>query len=348
MRGASASCRIGNPCDPATGTKFQVETVDRSTSSPLVEQLSYNSWLLSDADKISRGLYGKGWRGTYERFIAEYSNAATAQRADGKELSFRKPPTGNIYLSDADVADRLERLVNGSGVTTGWKFIAAADDSTELYGANGKLTSIADQAGSTVTLGYSTASTPPSIAPQAGLLISVSDPRGRALSFIYDSKQRIVRVTDPASGNYDYVYDSAGNIASITFPDGKVRQYKYNEPAHTQNTALPNSLTGIIDENGARFATFEYDTQGRAVSTEHAGGAQKYTLEYTTPGVSTTVTGSGRCSDLWIYDLAWCDQGYGHQRLRMSQLWSGCTDPRCKRQHLEPYRLEQQPNQLLV
>ena len=97
-------------------------------------------------------------------------------------------------------------------------------------------------------------------------------------------------MTDSANGNYIFAYDTSGNLASITSPDMKVRQFVYNEAAHTQNTALPNSLTGIIDENGARFATFEYDTQGRAVSTEHAGGAQKYMLEYTSPGAATTVT----------------------------------------------------------
>src|SRR5205823_1791756 len=186
--------------------------------------------------------------------------------------------------------DRLERLVAGGGGTTGWKYVVATDDSTELYGSTGVLLSISDRAGSTLTLAYSDASTPPAIAPVPGLLIGVSDPWGRAISYIYDSQQRIARMTAPDGGTYDYAYDADGNLASITFPDTKVRQYKYNEQEHTQNTALPNSLTGIIDENGARFATFKYDTQGRVVSTEHAGGAQKATLDYTSPFVSTTVT----------------------------------------------------------
>ena len=121
-------------------------------------------------------------------------------------------------------------------------------------------------------------------------MISVSDSWGRTLSYVYDINKRITTLTDPGNGTYAFGYDSAGNLASITFPDTQVRQFLYNEQQHTQNTALPNSLTGIIDENGNRFATYEYDTQGRVVTTEHAGGAQRYTLAYTTPNALTTVT----------------------------------------------------------
>ena len=37
-------------------------------------------------------------------------------------------------------------------------------------------------------------------------------------------------------------------------------------------------LLSITDENGNRFATYSYDIQGRAVSTEHAGGAGRVSL----------------------------------------------------------------------
>src|SRR4029077_2282190 len=96
-------------------------------------------------------------------------------------------------------------------------------------------------------------------------------------------------MTDPAGGIYAFAYDANGHPASITFPDTKVRTFLYNESAFTQGAALPDSLTGIVDESGARFATFGYDTQGRAVSTEHAGGAERKTFIYTSPS-ATTIT----------------------------------------------------------
>jgi len=291
-KNAGAACnRIGNPCNPGTGTKFQQETLYRAAvNSSLTEQLSYNSWPLSDASQTWKGAYGTGWKGHYERQIANFNWAAIVKRQDGRELEFRQPPSGNVFVPDADVADGLERLVDGSGNLTGWKLTVASDDSTELYDAAGRLLSITDRAGAAVTLAYSTSSTPLSVAPAAGFLISVSDSWGRTLSYVYDINKRITTLRDPGNGSYAFGYDSAGNLASITFPDTQVRQFLYNEQQHTQNTALPNSLTGIIDENGDRFATYEYDTQGRVVTTEHAGGAQRYTLAYTTPNALTTVT----------------------------------------------------------
>src|SRR4029077_18864935 len=121
------------------------------------------------------------------------------------------------YVPDADIADQLQRLTDSSGNTTGWKYVVAADDSTELYNSAGKLQSITDRAGLTVTLTYSTASTPVQVAPSSGMLIGVANPFGRSLGYVYDSSFRIVRMTDPAGGTYGFVYDSGGHLTSITF-----------------------------------------------------------------------------------------------------------------------------------
>ena len=56
--------------------------------------------------------------------------------------------------------------------------------------------------------------------------------------------------------------------------DGKTRRYLY------ENAALPNALTGITDETGTRYASFGYDSAGRAITTEHAGGTQRYQVSY--------------------------------------------------------------------
>jgi YD repeat-containing protein len=117
-----------------------------------------------------------------------------------------------------------------------------------------------------------------------GRLTSVSDPFGRTLTFAYDTFNRVSGMTDPASTTYVYTYDSTNNLTSVTYPDGTTRTYLY------EDSAFPHALTGIIDENGQRFATYIYDAQGRAVSSEHAGGAEKVTLTYDTVNGETTVT----------------------------------------------------------
>ena len=283
-------CCAGNPVNAGTGSKVQVEAVYRGAGAgPLVEQLTYNSQTLNDQFALWAGMFGKGWKGNFERKINGGAVVARAQRPNGQELSFHAPASGNVYVPDADVADQLQHFTDSSGNTTGWKYVVAADDSTELYNSAGKVVSITDRAGLTTTLTYSTSTTPTQIAPLSGMLIGVTNPFGRSLSYVYNSLGRIATMTDPAGGITTFGYDANGHLASITFPDTKVRTFLYNEPALTQGASLPDSLTGIVDENGARFATFGYDTQGRAVSTEHAGGADRKTFAYSTP-TATTIT----------------------------------------------------------
>ena len=96
----------------------------------------------------------------------------------------------------------------------------------------------------------------------------MTDDFARALNFTYDAANRVTSMVDPAGGTYTYAYDSANNLTSVTYPDTTARGYIYNEAVYTANTNLPNALTGIVDENGTRFAIFKYDTRGWASSTE--------------------------------------------------------------------------------
>ncbi|MGG2038619.1 DUF6531 domain-containing protein [Pseudomonas paraeruginosa] len=82
-----------------------------------------------------------------------------------------------------------------------------------------------------------------------------------------------------------YHYEN-GALLKTTKTKGNLsvdQTYTYKE-----NT-VPRLLTGIIDESGVRYATWSYDPQGRAISSEHANGAEKVTLAYNDDG-STTVT----------------------------------------------------------
>jgi YD repeat-containing protein len=58
------------------------------------------------------------------------------------------------------------------------------------------------------------------------------------------------------------------------------RTYLYAEPEHTAGTGQDYALTGIIDENGTRLATYDYDASGLAIGTQYAGGADRYAIAY--------------------------------------------------------------------
>ena len=268
------SCsRAGNPIQIGLGTKFQTE-LDYSAPSGLRFERTYSS--------TGRGRWaglGELWRHNYARSISVVSGQGTqmalVRRAEGTFYQFVL--SAGVWGSEPDVIDQLSEILDGSGTRIGWTYIAKASDETETYDVNGRLLSIANRAGLTVTLSYDS----------SGRLQSVSDALGHTISFAYDVVNRIVSMTDAAGNAYQYAYDSSNRLVSVSYPDATQRLYFY------ENSSFALVLTGITDEDGNRYATFGYDSQGRAIETKHllAGGAavDRYTVTYPT-STSATVT----------------------------------------------------------
>lgn len=226
---------------------------------------------------------GTTWRHTYYKFIVldgqQTPTSARVYRGKGA-LLFYKDQTIGEWRSDDDINDSLTELVNSNNQRIGWTYTDKFSDRIENYDAYGRLISIEDRSGLIHTLTYNSKDS----------LVSITDTFGNKLQFTHDDYGNFSTLVDPAGGNYQFTYASNGNLTAVTYPDAKTRTYHYNEPAYTSNANLPSTLTGITDENGVRYATYTYDTQGRAVVTEHAGGADRYMLNYSTDGSNTIVT----------------------------------------------------------
>jgi YD repeat-containing protein len=270
---ANQDCRTcadpGNPINPLTGNKYQVETdYVGSGPYPLQFQRFYNSTM-----GFGSGLIGTKWRHTFDRSLVVLGSTVTVVRPDGKQYVFTD--NGTTWVAPADVMDRL------TPITGGWTYRTAPGDELETYNSSGRLLSIANRAGVTQTLAYNS----------TGQLASVTHSlTGRTLSFSYDASRRISTMTDEAAQVTTYAYDASANLVSVTYPSATspapVRTYVYNESAHTSGTSLPNHLTGIVDENAQRYSTYKYGSDGRALSTELAGTVRKYSVAYGT-GFST-------------------------------------------------------------
>jgi RHS repeat-associated protein len=267
------SCCVGNPISPGTGTKLQEEVDYEGTPSiPLRFSRTYNS----------KAPAAKRWRSNFDRTIDIAQRKGTVlaivRRADAS-YGFTGSESGSAWAADKDTLYTLTGPLRS--------FSVRSPDRREIerYDTTNRLASVRDGSPSAVikySLTYSTTSTPASIAPAAGLLIRVTDAFGHALNFTYDANSRMATMIDPAGGLYSYAYDGSGNLISVTYPDLRVRQYVYNEPALTGGTSQPNALTGIIDEDGSRYATFGYSASGLAILSEHAGGAQRFESFYST------------------------------------------------------------------
>ena len=266
-----------NPINAGTGDKVEQDSIYHGEgTSSLTYRMSFVS-ARGGSQYHPNFAHGWFWTSGYDRRLAPEgaAGATTAPadvystRIDGQLIDFRF--ISGSYKPDADIAHKLIRKTNAGGSTTGWQLISSADE-IETYDAGGKLQSVTDAQGRTQTLSYDA----------SGRLTTITDTFGHALTLAYDAQNRVSTLTQPDGGVVQFSYDAANNLASITWPDTRSRSYHY------ENASFPNNLTGITDENGARYATYGYDSQGRAVLTEHAGGAQRATLSF--GANSTTVT----------------------------------------------------------
>jgi YD repeat-containing protein len=240
--------------------------VDYAGSGP--HPLRFQRLYLSRAYNVD----GKVWRHSYSSWINHQTFGTVpvvlTHRANGRTFSFVF--NGSAYVPDVDIDDRLTKLVDGSGNHTGWQYYEASSENLETYDAQGRLLSIADRAGLSHTLSYT-----------GGLLTQVTDAFGRTLSFTYDARGRMLTMRDPAGQTYTYTWVSQGGVVGVAYyPDGKTRQYLYNEAGWLGGSTREGRLTGIVDENNARYASFEH-SHGFALRTEHAGGVNRYSVANT-------------------------------------------------------------------
>lgn len=249
-------------------------------------------------------------------------DAVSILRPDGKKYIFNR--VVDVWVGDADANDRISATFNDDrSAVTEWTYVSAQDQSAERYSATGLLLSITSRNGEVQRMTYSSAAnsndTGParypaeapacpllqgSDIPAPGLLMCVTDHRGRQLQFKYDASNRIVEAIDPGAQSYVYEYDGAtANLTKVSYPDGRSRSYLYNEasringglactvaPAQGNGLGhLTHAMTGVIDENGDRYLSWNYDCDGKAVQSELGNGVRKAALKYSiTSGGTTT------------------------------------------------------------
>ena len=252
---SAPSTSIGNPVNIGVGNKFQRETdYIGSGFFPLMVKRTYNS-----SNRRWQFLPEIKWDGE--------SDWLSVVRADGKYLVFAGGLAG-AWNAEPSVTGVLESVEDGNGDITGWRYTTLAQQ-IEEYDASGQLLTITNAGG--VSHNYvATASD-----------ITVTHSNGAVLVYQLDELGRISGFTTPGNSPFLYSYDETFNLTGITFPSepggsgGGTRIYHY------EDTSLLGTLTGITDANGDRFATWAYDADGRAISSEHNGGAEKVTIDYT-------------------------------------------------------------------
>jgi RHS repeat-associated protein len=279
-----------NPINTAVGNKFEAENDYTGTGVfPLSFTRSYNSLRPSNAR------IGRHWTHNYYRNLFRLNDTTIhVRRPDGVRYIFTN--VSGSWFCKSDLADRLTEEVDGYTYLT-------ADNQIERYDIDGNLLSITKN-GLTQTLTHD----------DNGLVTSISDAFGKQIIIEYNEKLHISKVTTPGNREYIYSYDSDDRLIKVTYPDETTRRYLYEDTRSTNKF----SLTGIIDQDGNREATWSYDANNKPISSEHAGGADHMDIVYNADG-SATLTDSFGTARTYHY------QTINHVKKLASTDGTGCS-----------------------
>ncbi|SUZ26375.1 RhsD protein [Xanthomonas euroxanthea] len=184
---------------------------------------------------------------------------------------------GNGYAVPFRKIGENYEATNGSGerITADgntWKL--HRDDAIYTFDAKGRLFSRMTDDGAGLLYAYDS----------DGRLSKITSLQGRSVDLRYAdgaNKDLIASVSSVGVLLSAYTYDQ-GRLKSVTFADGGMRVYHYEDLRFSRH------LTGITNENGQRFSTYAYDDVGRAVSSQHIGGADGVALAYSSAGTIVT------------------------------------------------------------
>jgi len=257
-----ANC-AGNPINFAMGHKVQMEQ-DWQATAPTTFPLRFER-VFNSADGY--------WRHNYSTRLKVEPTTITLIFSDGRRQPFGR--NGSTITAEPDEQGSLVASTEGSSA---WIY-TDHDNVRYEFNVDGRLMRHVHPHGFFHSLIYLDDGT-----------ITVTDGFGNSLNFAEDAqfqpKHLVASGTDIA-----YSYDSLRRLVSATKITGGVTGLR---AYHYENTNYPLFLTGITDERGVRFATYVYDSLGRAIESRHAGGADKVIVTYHADGSSTVTNALGR------------------------------------------------------
>jgi RHS repeat-associated protein len=284
---AQSGASTGKPILPATGEKIKLQS-DFTDSAP--HSLDFTrTYRTAWGDVTPASGMGSHWN---HRFgIQLVSNGTTGlsktlQLPDGSQRRFTRTSTTLPWVN-TDGTDQLVENATGHLFTSAqnddkWQFNALGKPVTLTqrngwayalaYNANNQLATVTNKFGRQLVLSYGASGTS---GANTGLLTGVVTPDGQSISYNYNS-------------SLGMIYAGYGSVST---PNTTSIQYLYENPS------FPKALTGMIDENGVRSATYAYDAQGRAVSSELAGGADRYQVSYGTATAAGALNTSATITD---------------------------------------------------
>lgn len=254
------NARVGQPVNVTNGNMYVQQTDYRLPGvGPSIDiTRTYNS--LSQ----SAGLFGAKWSTLYDERITAYDNKLLRlELSDGRAVYFgRSGTSGPFNPLTPQFFGSITKNANGTYT------FSTTDGQAHQFSSTGKLTSLADRNNNQTSLSYD----------GNGHLASITDTFGRTVTVATDSMGRITALSDGAGVIANYAYDGTDAdvlaLRSANFPDGS--KYVFSHVIVGGN----QYLTTITDARGKVVEHHDYDSTGRAYTSERQNGVDKYTLNF--------------------------------------------------------------------
>ena len=209
------------------------------------------------------GLFGFGWSSNYDESIWSYDDKMIRlNMPDGKAVYFGRRTTTEPFTS-------LSSEVFGSTVknTDNTYTLTFKDGRVHQFNAGGRLLWQQDRDGNRTTLNYDT----------NGNLAGITDAFNRTLIVTSNADGTVAGISDSigTAATYEY-YPGTTLLKTVTYADGSKYKFEYDSTTVSGKVFLKtvkDALDNVLE-------THSYDTNGRATTSEKAGGVEKYTLDY--------------------------------------------------------------------
>ena len=285
------SCPIrrpaGNGPQPQGPSAMKGEPVNVMNGNVYVEQNDYKL-AGSPSMKVTRaynsndptvGLFGYGWASDFDSIVTPYgSQMATVRAADGRiSIYGDSAGSGTFTRISTGIASQLTESGGNFSMTT-------RDGRVYAYNGLGRLATITDRNGNVTTLTYS-----------SGKLASIADTYGRTITVTTAGDGKITGLADAFGTIATYTY-SSDMLTKVSYPDGSEYNYAYG----TYNS-MPR-ITEITDDLGHIVEKHDYYSNGAAETSEKDNGVEKFTFTYGT-GTTTVEDALGRESTYYYHNV---------------------------------------------
>ena len=259
------SCVAGSPINLTDGNTW-IEHRDYSVpglGGGLQLSRVWNSrWGYATPPTLS-GMFGYGWRSTYEEMLAgpDANNNITYWRGDGSGWTFNYNSVLGTYSLTSPPNVRATLVSNPA---TGIFTLTFADGTQRVFNSQNLLAAIIDRNHNQTTIAYD----------GSNRIASVTSPGGGALTFSYNDPNNVNQATsvqDSVGTVATYTYDSSSRLTLVTYPDGSALNFAYD---------ANSNVLSVTDVRGKLLEAHTYDSQSRGLTSTRANGVDSVSLTY--------------------------------------------------------------------